>query len=240
MLGLKKVLDLQIHYNQLENAKKELDKLKNDQEIFKLERIYLSDKKNLERLMIAYKENEKDIRDNTRELEEYRVKLNKTETTIYNGEISDLKQLEHLNKEKTYLAELVDSLEDKIIDSLEKNDKFEMDINDWENEIANKEKMIKDLEKSIKKSLSKLKKEIETQESYIEECSNEIESEVLEKFLLIKEKKSTGIATIIDGVCSECNIMIRPAHVDRIKIGKEIYTCENCGRMLFFLDTKIE
>ena len=106
MLVLEKILDLQIHYNQLESSKKELDKLEDDQEISKLERIYLSDKRNLERVLIAYKENEKNIRDNTRELENYRVKLNKTETTIYNGEITDLKQLEHLNKEKNYLTEL--------------------------------------------------------------------------------------------------------------------------------------
>ncbi|NMA48335.1 MAG: hypothetical protein GX947_00960, partial [Tissierellia bacterium] len=82
MLVLEKILDLQIHYNQLESSKKELDKLEDDQEISKLERIYLSDKRNLERVLIAYKENEKNIRDNTRELENYRVKLNKTETTI--------------------------------------------------------------------------------------------------------------------------------------------------------------
>ncbi|NMA49047.1 MAG: hypothetical protein GX947_04675, partial [Tissierellia bacterium] len=178
------------------------------------------------------------IRDNTRELENYRVKLNKTETTIYSGEITDLKQLEHLNKEKNYLTELIDNLENKIIDSLEKNDKFEVDINNWEIEIANKEKKITDLEKSTKKALSNIKKEIEKYKIYIEECSQDIEPEILEKFLWIKEKKNTGIATIIDGVCSECNIIIRPAQVDRIKLGKEIYTCENCGRILLFLDTK--
>lgn len=233
MLRLERVLDLQIHYNQLENAEKELHKLENNQEISKLERICLSDKRNLEILVTQYRENEKNIRNSSRELEDYQSKLNKTEATIYNGEITDLKQLEHLNKEKTYLIDLIDSLENKIIDFLEKNDNFEIKINDWENKITDKEKMIIELEKSLKKSLSNVKKDIEKQKLYIEECSKDIEPETLEKFLSIKKTKDSGIATVVDDVCSECNMMIRPAHVDRIRLGKNIYTCENCGRILY-------
>lgn len=238
MLGLERVLDLQIHYNQLENSKRELDTLENDQEISKLERIYLSDKRNLEKVLLAYRENEKDIKASSRELEDYAVKLKKTERTVYSGEITDLKQLEHLTKEKDYLTDLIDGLENKIIGLLEKNDRFESNIEEWQNEMINKEKMILDLQKSAKKSLSNIKKDIEKQKSYIEEHSQVIDLELLEQFLSIKEKKNTGIASVIDGVCSECNIIIRPAQVDRIKLGKEIYTCENCGRILYFLDTK--
>ncbi|MDY0234613.1 MAG: C4-type zinc ribbon domain-containing protein [Gudongella sp.] len=238
MLGLEKVLDLQIHYNKLEKSKKELDELERNQELSKLERVYISDKKNLEKVLIVYKDNEKDIRNDNRELEDYQVKIKKTETTLYDGWITDLKQLEHLNKEKAYLEELVDTLENKILDTLEKNENLEKSIKDWQNEIINKEKMISDLEKQTKKSLTNIKKEIEMDKIYIEKCSEEIDPEVLEMFLSIKEKKNTGISTIIDGVCSECNIMIRPAQIDRIKLGKQIYTCESCGRLLLFVDTK--
>ena len=134
MLELEKVLNLQIHYNKLESSEKDLNKLENDQEIFKLERTYLSDKNNIEKVMIAYKENEKEIKTSTRELEDYGGKLKKTETTLYNGEITDLKQLEHLTKEKTYLKEEIDNLENKTLELLEKNDKLEKSINDWKNE----------------------------------------------------------------------------------------------------------
>ena len=241
MLELEKVLNLQIHYNKLESSEKDLNKLENDQEIFKLERTYLSDKNNLEKVMLAYKENEKEIKTSTRELEDYGGKLKKTETTLYNGEITDLKQLEHLAKEKTYLKEEIDNLENKTLELLEKNDKLEKSINDWKNEIANKEKAIMDLEKSTKKSLISIKKEIEKQKLFIEESSKDIKPDLLDQYLYIKEKKnSSGIASVINDVCSECNIMIRPAQVDRIKLGKEIFTCENCGRLLVFSQSKEE
>lgn len=239
MLGLDKVLDLQNHYNKLEITEKELHKLHNNQELSKLERIYISDKKNLEKVMIIYKENEDVIRDSTLELKDYGVKLIKTEATIYNGEITDLKQLEHLNKEKAYLKGLIDSLENKIIDILEKNESLEVKIKEWQGEIINKEKMIKDLEKQTKKSISNLNKEIEENINYIDKCLEEIDPELLGQFLSIKEKKkSSGIATVVGGACSECNIMIRPAQIDRIKLGKQIFTCESCGRLLFFVETK--
>jgi predicted nucleic acid-binding Zn-ribbon protein len=237
MLGLEKVLDLQIHYNKLESLKKEQDKIENDQEISRLERVYISDQKNIERVMIESKENEKEIKTSTRELEEYAEKFKKVETTVYNGEITDIKQLEYLNKEKTYLSDLIDSLENKIIAYLEKNDKFETNIKQWQSEIANKEKKIITLEKQMKKSLSNIKKEIEKNEVYINKISQGIEAKLLEQFLSIKDrKKDSGIATVVDGVCSECNIMIRSAQVGRIKLGKEVYTCESCGRILVFLE----
>lgn len=238
MLGLEKILDLQNHYSQLEISKKELDKLEDNQELSKLERIYISDKMNLEKVLIAYKENEKEIKDNTRELEDYGVKFKKTETTIYNGEITDLNQLEHLNKEKTYLSGLMDSLENKIIDTLEKNENLEIKIKEWQDEIINKEKMIKDLENGTKKSISNLNKEIERDTNYIDKCTEEIDTELLRQFLAIKEKKNVGIAKIVDGACSECNIMIRPAQIDRIKLGKQIYTCESCGIILYYVGAK--
>lgn len=239
MQGLEKVLELQVHYNKLEAAEKELHKLENDQEVPKLERTCISDRNNLEKVLLTYRENEREIKDFTRDLEDYGIKLNKTETTLYKGEIVDLKQLEHLNKEKTYLMELIDTLENKIIGFLEKNDKLEKSICDWENEIKKKEKMISDLEKANKKSLSNLRKEIEVEKSSIEEYSKEIDPLVLEQFLSIKEKKNdSGIATLVGNVCSECNIMIRPAQVDKIRLAKEVNTCENCGRILFILESK--
>lgn len=222
MLGLEKLLDLQLHYNQLENSKKELYELESDQEISKLKRTYISDKKNLEKVLMTYKENEKNIKDASKELEEYGRKLKKVESTVYEGEITDLKQLEHMNKEKSYLENLIDELENRTLEFLEKNDKLKISIDDWQNKIIDKEKKIIDLEKSSKKSLSKLKKEIEAQEAYIEKYSKEVEPQVLEKFLGIKEKKNSGISTVTDNVCSECNIMIRPVQVDRIKLGKYI------------------
>ena len=239
MHGLEKVLELQVHYNKLEAAEKELHKFENDQEIPKLERTCISDRNNLEKVFLTYKENEREIKDSSRDLEDYGLKLNKTETTLYNGEITDLKQLEHLNKEKTYLMELIDTLENKIIGFLEKNDKLEKSIFDWENEIKNKEKMIRDLDKINRKKLSNIKKEIEVEKSSIEEHTQEIDPVVLELFLSIKEKKKdSGIATLIGNVCSECNMMIRPAQVDKIRLAKEVNTCENCGRILFILESK--
>lgn len=232
---LEKVLNLQIQYNKLDYLKKELERVENDQEVPMLERISISDKKNLERVLILLKGNEKDTRESSRELEDLISKLNKTEKTVYNGEINDLKQLDHLNKEKIYLTELIDSLENKIIEYLEKNDKYENSINEWQEEIGNKEKMIRELEITTKRTLISIKKEIERQKLSIEEFSKDIEPGLLKQFLSIKErKKSSGIATVVGNVCSECNIMIRPAQVDRIRLGKEIFICENCGRILIF------
>lgn len=237
MLELEKVLKLQDNYINLELYEKDLIKLENDQEILKLERTCLSDKNNLEKVISTYKDNEIDISIKTIKLQDYSLKYEKAEATIYKGEITDLKQLDHLNKEKSFLKDLIDELENEILNLLEKNEIYQEKILHWESEIKSKERTIEELKKEMKESLLKTRKEIDRQKNLIEDSLQNIDYKLLDQFQNIREKKkSTGIARVIDNACSECNIMIRPAQVDRIKLGKEVYTCENCGRLLIFLN----
>jgi uncharacterized protein len=49
-----------------------------------------------------------------------------------------------------------------------------------------------------------------------------------------KKWHGTVIAEAVDGRCSACQLVIRPQHMQDIKRGTELSTCENCGRFLFY------
>lgn len=49
-------------------------------------------------------------------------------------------------------------------------------------------------------------------------------------------KKWNGvvIAEAVEGLCSACQLIIRPQHMQDLKRGDQLMTCESCGRFLFY------
>jgi predicted nucleic acid-binding Zn-ribbon protein len=49
-----------------------------------------------------------------------------------------------------------------------------------------------------------------------------------------KKWNGTVIAEAVGGRCTACQIVVRPQHMQDLKKGTELMTCENCGRFLFY------
>jgi predicted nucleic acid-binding Zn-ribbon protein len=49
-----------------------------------------------------------------------------------------------------------------------------------------------------------------------------------------KKWNGTVIAEAVGGRCSACQIVVRPQHMQDLKKGEQLMTCENCGRFLFY------
>jgi predicted nucleic acid-binding Zn-ribbon protein len=49
-----------------------------------------------------------------------------------------------------------------------------------------------------------------------------------------KKWNGTVIAEAVGGRCTACQIVVRPQHMQDLKKGEQLMTCENCGRFLFY------
>ena len=49
-----------------------------------------------------------------------------------------------------------------------------------------------------------------------------------------KKWHGSVIAEAVDGLCSACQLTIRPQHLQDLKRGDQLMTCESCGRFLFY------
>jgi predicted nucleic acid-binding Zn-ribbon protein len=108
-------------------------------------------------------------------------------------------------------------------------------------EIEAAAKTAKATKESISRQLSDLEAKSKTLGSQQEELANErealaskIDGDSLQRFeRLFNSKGDAAVVAIEHGVCTGCHMKVTTATASQVKAGKEIVSCENCGRILY-------
>ena len=81
------------------------------------------------------------------------------------------------------------------------------------------------------KALGSQQEEFETER---EALASKIDADLLDQFeRLFNSKGDAAIVAVEHGVCTGCHMKITTATAARVKAGKEIVNCEQCGRILY-------
>src|SRR5204862_1660833 len=81
-------------------------------------------------------------------------------------------------------------------------------------------------------------KALETQQAELanerEALASKIDADLLDQFeRLFNSKGDAAIVAVEHGVCTGCHMKVTTATAAGVKAGKEIVSCEQCGRMLY-------
>jgi predicted nucleic acid-binding Zn-ribbon protein len=81
------------------------------------------------------------------------------------------------------------------------------------------------------KALEAQKQEFETER---ETLASKIDADLLDQFeRMFNSKGDAAIVAVEHGVCTGCHMKVTTATAARVKAGKEIVSCEQCGRILY-------
>ncbi|WP_409228570.1 zinc ribbon domain-containing protein [Gudongella sp. SC589] len=233
MLDLSSLWEIEIHRKSLFSMENELKLLQERAELQKLEK----DHQNLERRYENLLKKKKDLRLHLRKLEQeadiHKEKYRVAEANLYNGSVKDIKQLEHLEKEKEYHKNLVDTLEDEIIDTMGINEENEIKIDETGKLKSNTKRNLAHQISIVDDRITQLSMRIEVEKRTIENLEGSIEEKLLTKYHDISRRKGSGIAKMKEDVCTGCHMHIPEKIVEKAKQGKVVVTCENCGRILY-------
>jgi uncharacterized protein len=108
-------------------------------------------------------------------------------------------------------------------------------------ELAEEEKKAAGVRESITRQTADLDEKSKALESRLEELTREraelaekIDEDLLGLFeRLFKSKGDAAIVAIEHGVCTGCHMKVTSATAAGARAGKEIVSCENCGRILY-------
>jgi hypothetical protein len=125
-------------------------------------------------------------------------------------------------------------IEDEELELMVQADKIKADLAEEEKKAA-----------AVKESIARQTKDIEvkstTLQSRLEELAKErteiaakIDEDLLGRFeRLFKSKGDAVVVALEHEVCTGCHMKVTTQTAHRVKAGKEIVSCENCGRILF-------
>jgi predicted nucleic acid-binding Zn-ribbon protein len=81
------------------------------------------------------------------------------------------------------------------------------------------------------KTLGSQQQELETEREML---AAQIDADSLDQFeRLFNSKGDAAVVAVEHGVCTGCHMKVTTATASRVKAGKEIVSCENCGRILY-------
>ncbi|HEV8185490.1 MAG TPA: C4-type zinc ribbon domain-containing protein [Chthoniobacterales bacterium] len=140
------------------------------------------------------------------------------------------------NEIERYARE-VQQIEDQELELMDQTDKLKI-------EIAAEDARVSAARDSVAKQMRDLEQKARALESRLGELSNEraeiatrLDEDVLNRFeRLFKSKGDAAIVALRHEVCTGCHMKITPQTAHRVKSGREIVSCEQCGRILFWED----
>jgi predicted nucleic acid-binding Zn-ribbon protein len=125
-------------------------------------------------------------------------------------------------------------LEDEELELMEQTDKLKA-------EIDVEEKKAKTTKESITRQMTDLEEKSKTLGGRLEELTKEsaelatkIDEDLLDRFnRLFESKGDAAVVAVEHGICTGCHMKVTTATAMQVKAGKEIVSCEQCGRILF-------
>ncbi len=156
---------------------------------------------------------------------------------MYGGKVSNVKELEQMQRKLDLLAEDKKKLEEKMINLMESIEALEEELNELAEKISRTREDLAGKEKQLEEEITALNQEIAQLQSQREELAGKIDQKYLEKYLMLAEKyQGKALARVVNDICGGCRVFISSAHRGHLYNPSSMVYCENCGRLLVKLD----
>lgn len=179
----------------------------------------------------------KKLKKDESELEQLTGQQQEITKRLYGGSINNSKELTQLEQKLNELKNKGELLEDSILNLLQQKDDL----------LENKKKIVQQLEldqvryKNSKQQLeqeeSKLKELLRQHLVKRKSLLSKVSPELYNWYSKLKKEKSgQAVVMVKNEVCGGCHVGLSSYMVASVRSGKQLLTCENCGRILYWKD----
>lgn len=159
--------------------------------------------------------------------------------SLYSGKITNVKELEQMQRKLDLLAAEKQKLEDNIILLMESVEEQEMALKETETGVNKSEQEFQKKEGQLEVNLNLFRKELSRLETDRNRLAEDIEQKYLKRYEILAQKhQGRALAKVDDDICSGCRVFVSSGLRGQLYNPGAMVYCENCGRLLVKLDNQ--
>lgn len=172
------------------------------------------------------------------DLTEKSNKIKKHQEDLYGGKIADIKELKQIQKVIAHYKEEKDSIEEKVLDLMEEMEDINKSINNFSENLKEKEKQFKKRKEEIDSAMLVIEKNINSSNIKRKEILSKLtDGRLLKEYeRLRKEKGGKAIIKVDGSVCPGCYLDLPSDTIYQLKKNRKMIICPNCSRILIWKD----
>jgi uncharacterized protein len=168
-------------------------------------------------------------------LEELNRRLSTQEQRLYSGSISNPKELYTLQQEVQHLRAQQSRQEEMALEVMEAAESLQETMSRATETLqqAEEEWARSNAEGILRRDQLETKRQ-ELQRKR-EQLATAIDAELLKRYeTLRRSKQGRAISKVEQNSCQWCRVILTPSELQRVRVSKELQTCSNCGRILYY------
>jgi len=161
-------------------------------------------------------------------------KARKLEGDMYSGRVSNPKELTVMGEEVQVLGRQRRRIEDEMLTLMEETEQGAKDVAMLEAQRQARERELEDHLVQYQTHTRTLNEQIAVVRAERDTKGAEIDPDLLRRYERLRDRKEgLAVAMVVRGICEGCHVAIPEGRVAEILEGVRIFTCEECGRILY-------
>ncbi|MDD3718923.1 MAG: C4-type zinc ribbon domain-containing protein [Actinomycetota bacterium] len=160
-------------------------------------------------------------------------KLAREEGKLYDGKVTNPKELRGLEAEVRSLKRKKDELETEELEEMERLDELKGALDGLRADLEALRAEAGEKRAALDREVAEIGAELAELEKERGAACSQVSEEVLELYdELLESRHHLAVVKVVDGVCQGCRVELPGIEYDRFLKSESVFTCTNCGRIL--------
>lgn len=166
------------------------------------------------------------------EIDDISNNINAAEEKLFGGQVKNPKELSSLQQDVDMLKARRGKLEEKALGVIEQVEQSEAAVAGTSSELKTLTADWQRQQKQLAEEATRLKTSLADLRQKWQRLAGEIETETVEFYQELRERKGMAVARVEQGICRGCRISLPTTDLQRAR-GNNLVQCSSCGRILF-------
>ena len=178
--------------------------------------------------------NQKERREMDVEVQSVRAKIAKHKDQLY--ELKSNEQYKAMLHEIEGEEEKIRGIEDRILEEMSEAEQLESYVRDAAARLESERSRVAAEIKQLEGERSTDDAERSGHQERRRALAAALSPATLQIYERARKSRGTAVVAVIDASCSGCHVKLRPQFYNEVRSSDDLRTCENCGRILFYLE----